>query len=170
MRRYLYVSLSVTCRVMWNQKHRLIHTFCAIMETGNKYSHSQRRTLLILSNSGPLTSLQIAEKFPACKRTIQRALNALHSAHAVFIQDYKQDLRGGLPSKVWSAGLGNDATPPPRRTSAERARSLRRRMTPEERDFARARARALARKPRRDRLTMALFGSPVRVAPQPLEN
>jgi predicted ArsR family transcriptional regulator len=134
------------------------------MDIGNKYVHVHRRTLLILSHSGPRTAVQLALEFPACLRTIQRALTALHSQNAVFISDYKVNRRG-RPSKIWSAGTGVDVKPPRPRTSAERLVAMRRGWSPEERDFARARRRALARKPRRDKLIAAFFGPSPKARP-----
>lgn len=136
----------------------LIHTFCAKMETGKNLSYCQVRTLRIISDKGALSAQQIAAEFPATLRTIQRVLNALHSTHAVFIQDYRRNARGGNPRKFWAAGSAKDAPRPAPTTSAERALTRRRALTAEERDFIRARARALARKPRRDPLTRAFFG------------
>lgn len=128
------------------------------MENGKSFTYCQARTLRIISEKGALSAQQIAAEFPATLRTIQRVLNALHSTRAVFISDYVPNRRGGNPRKFWAAGSGKDAARPVPTTSAERALTRRRALTAEERDFIRARARALARKPRRDPLTRAFFG------------
>lgn len=128
------------------------------MDNGISYTYFQMRALRIISECGPVSARQIARQSPATLRTIQRALNALHSSRAVFIQDYRRNSRGGKPSKFWAIGPGKDATRPAPTTSAERALIRRRALTAEERDFIRARARALARKPRRDPFIRAFYG------------
>ena len=125
--------------------------------SGNYFSRTEYRTLQILVNSGPLTKAEIARLLPASERTIHRALNALHSAHAVFVREYKANPHGHA-SRVWQAGVADDAEPPTAKTGTQRSRLFVRRLSAEERDFLRARNRALARKPRRDRITKALFG------------
>jgi predicted ArsR family transcriptional regulator len=118
---------------------------------------SQARVLRLLSQIGPMTARELAVAIPASLRTVLRALDALHSTHAVFIDDYRPNWHGRA-AKIWAPGADDDAIAPLPRASAERKRAMRRRMSAEERDFARARRRALDRLPRRDKLTAALFG------------
>ncbi|MFL9934270.1 hypothetical protein P0D88_34985 [Paraburkholderia sp. RL18-103-BIB-C] len=128
------------------------------MDNGNSYTYFQGRALRIISEYGPVSALEIAALYPATLRTVIRALNALHSTHAIYVKDYRRNFRGGNPRKFWSAGPGVDARRPMPTTAAERFRAWQRALTAEQRDFIRARARALARKPRRDPLTRAFYG------------
>jgi predicted ArsR family transcriptional regulator len=127
------------------------------MENGNSYSYCAERVLRLLVENGPRTKRELAALMPASTRTVLRALNALHSTNAVYVREYQLN-KHGHASRIWAAGSGADALPPAAKTGTERSRDSMRRLTAEERDFMRARNRALARKPRRDPFTTALFG------------
>jgi hypothetical protein len=121
------------------------------------FNRTELRALQILAERGPSTKLEIALAMPASTRTIHRALNELHSRRTVFVKEYRSNEHGHA-TRVFAVGSNADAPMPAAKSGTQRSREALRRMTAEERDFMRARNRALARKPRRDPLVRALFG------------
>ena len=97
------------------------------------------------------------EPYSRVMKAIERMRFPKHGPKLIYVADWAPT--GARPKAVFMPGGEPDVRPPPKMTGAERARRYRENMSPEQRDFLRARDRARHWRPKRDNLTVALFGA-----------
>lgn len=103
-------------------------------------------------------SAALHEPYTRISRAVWRMRHPHSGPKLIYICDWAPT--GARPKAVLAPGDLPDARPPAKMSNAERQRRHRARMTPEHRDFLRARDRARHWRPKRDPLVAALFGSP----------
>lgn len=125
-----------------------------------------RSAILALAGKKAMTIREMADaigvSFARVSGLVQRMRRPKDGPKLVYVAGWRDACYsngGGRPSMLLAAGDRPDVPPPKALTNAERKRRHRERMSPEQRDFERARDRARHWRPKRDNLTVALFGA-----------
>jgi hypothetical protein len=120
--------------------------------------------LLALADGKPRCDRELMEIVFSNRRVVQRRLQELHSQGLVHIAAWSPagDSYRWRPRYALGAGVDAPCPPPTGRTSTQRVREFRAKMSVEDKAFKDARRRQKQRVVKRDPLVAAFFGSVAR--------